>query len=222
MVSSCIGLALKAQTPMAAFLEQKMPVLTDQPLWIGDTTRTILRLVIVRDKPCIIPYLSKGCLPTARSRGSIRTSIGTQPSLPSLSYSDPTRHFHQRGFYQCVHELWWRGVNDPSWILHDRWNNCHPQHHDWWYHVLHIYEGFELWIFLDSVFPHTIDFTNALEIQSIFGFELSVRVKWLDNPRWFFLSTSCNQIVVTNGTMSHVLSMPTGYYTFSKFIEAVG
>ena len=112
--------------------------------------------------------------------------------------------------------------NNPSWLLLDRWNQCHPQHHDWWYHVLHIYEGFELWIFPDSVFPHTIDFTNALEIQSIFGFELSVRVKWLDNPRWFFLSTSCNQIVVTNGTMSHVLSMPTGYYTFSKFIEAVG
>ena len=69
---------------------------------------------------------------------------------------------------------------------------------------------------------YTIDFTNAPEIQSILGFESSVLVKGLDNPRLFFLSTSCNQIVVTNGTMSHVLSMPTGYYTFSKFIEAVG
>ena len=93
MVSSCRGLALKAQTPMAAFFEQKTPVLTDQPLWLGDTTRTILRLMVVRDKPCIIPCLSKACLPTARSRGSIRTSIGTQPSLPSLPYSHPIKAF---------------------------------------------------------------------------------------------------------------------------------
>ena len=69
---------------------------------------------------------------------------------------------------------------------------------------------------------YLIDFTIVPEIQSILGFESSVLVKGLDNPRLFFLSTSCNQIVVTNGTMSHVLSMPTGYYTFSKFIEVVG
>ena len=93
MVSSCIGLVPKTQTPMAAFFEQKTPVLTDQPLWLGDTTHTILRLVAVRDKPYIIPCLSKVCLPTARSRGSIRTSIRTQPSLPSLSCSDPIKAF---------------------------------------------------------------------------------------------------------------------------------
>ena len=93
MVSSCIGLVLKAQTPMAAFFEQKKPVLTDQPLWLGDTTRTILRLVVVRDKLCIIPCLYKACLPTARSRGSIRTRIRTQPSLPSLPYSHPIKAF---------------------------------------------------------------------------------------------------------------------------------
>ena len=69
---------------------------------------------------------------------------------------------------------------------------------------------------------YTIDFTNAPEIQSILGFESSVHVKWLDNPRLFFLSTSCNQIVVTNDTMSYVLSTPTGYYSFLEFIEAVG
>ena len=69
---------------------------------------------------------------------------------------------------------------------------------------------------------YTIDFSNTPEIQSILGFESSVRVKGLDNPRWFFLSTSCNQIVVTNGTMSYVLSMFTEYYSFLEFIEAAG
>ena len=51
---------------------------------------------------------------------------------------------------------------------------------------------------------YTIDFTNAPEIQSILGFEVSVLVKGLDNPR-LFLSTSCNQSVVTNSITSHVL-----------------
>ena len=51
---------------------------------------------------------------------------------------------------------------------------------------------------------YTIDFTNAPEIQSILGFEVSVLVKGLDNPR-LFLSTSCNQSVVTNNITSHVL-----------------
>ena len=69
---------------------------------------------------------------------------------------------------------------------------------------------------------YTIDFTIVPEIQSILGFESSVLVKGLDNPRLFFLSTSCNQIVVTNDTMSYVLSMFTEYYTFLGFIEAVG
>ena len=93
MVSSCIELVLKAQTLMAAFFEQKMPVLTGQPLRLGDTTHTILRLVVVRDKPYIIPCLSKAHLPTARSRGSIRTSIEIQPSLSSLSCSDPIKSY---------------------------------------------------------------------------------------------------------------------------------
>ena len=47
---------------------------------------------------------------------------------------------------------------------------------------------------------YTIDFTNAPEIQSILGFESSVLMKGLDNPRQYFLRTSCNQIVkVANG-----------------------
>ena len=68
---------------------------------------------------------------------------------------------------------------------------------------------------------YTIDFTNAPEIQSILGFESSVLVKGLDNPRLFFLSTSCNQIMVTNGTTSYVLSMFSEYYTFLEFIVVV-
>ena len=68
---------------------------------------------------------------------------------------------------------------------------------------------------------YLIDFTNAPEIQSILGFESSVLVKGLDNPWLFFLSTSCNQIVVTNGTTSYVLSTFSEYYTFLEFIEVV-
>ena len=68
---------------------------------------------------------------------------------------------------------------------------------------------------------YTIDFTNAPEIQSILGFESSVLVEGLDNPRLFFLSTSCNQIVVTNDTTSYVLSMFSEYNTFLEFIEVV-
>ena len=69
---------------------------------------------------------------------------------------------------------------------------------------------------------YTIDFTNVPEIQSILGFEMSVFVKGLDNPRHYFLNTMCDQVVVTNRTVSHVLSMSTGYYTYLEFIDAVG
>ena len=123
------------------------------PLWLGDTTHIILRLVVVRDKLCIIPCLSKVCLPTARSRGSIRASIGIQPSLPSLPYSHPIKAFST----MWIQLMWSRTrmtrSNNPSWLLHDRWNHCHPQHHDW-YHVLDIYKDFELWVYLDSIPPH--------------------------------------------------------------------
>ena len=36
------------------------------------------------------------------------------------------------------------------------------------------------------------------------------------------MNTNWNQIVVSNGTERHVLSIPTGYYTYLEFIEAVG
>ena len=68
---------------------------------------------------------------------------------------------------------------------------------------------------------YTIDFTNAPEIQSIVGFQSSVLQKGLDNLRRYFLSRTCNQIVVTNGTTRYLLSIPTGYYTYLEFIEAV-
>ena len=69
---------------------------------------------------------------------------------------------------------------------------------------------------------YTIDFKNVAETQSILGFESSVLVKGLDNLRHYFLSTVCDQGVVTNGTVRFVLSMSTGYNTYLEFIEAVG
>ena len=69
---------------------------------------------------------------------------------------------------------------------------------------------------------YTIDFTKVPEIKSILGFESDTLVKGVDNPKRYYMSSSCNQVVVTNGTDSHVLTLPTGYYTFSEFIEAVG
>ena len=68
---------------------------------------------------------------------------------------------------------------------------------------------------------YTINLTYTSEILSIHGFESSLLVKGLDNPVLCFLSTSCNQVVVTNGTISYVLSILTGYCTYSEFIEAI-
>ena len=69
---------------------------------------------------------------------------------------------------------------------------------------------------------YIIDFTNAAEIQSILGFESDTLVKGVDNPRRYYLSSSCNQVAATDSRDSHVLTMPTEYYTFFEFIEAVG
>ena len=65
---------------------------------------------------------------------------------------------------------------------------------------------------------------NAPEIKSILGFESDSLVKGLDNPKPGYLHVDLvqNQVVVTNGTDSCVLILPSGYYTFSEFIEAVG
>ena len=83
-----------------------------------------------------------------------------------------------------------------------------------------VYSGENAFHITVAIF-YTIDFTNAPEIQSILGFESSVLVEGLNNPRLFFLSTSCNQSVVTNDTMSYVLSMFSEYNTFLEFIEVV-
>ena len=56
-----------------------------------------------------------------------------------------------------------------------------------------------------------LKFNPFLNLNEVF-------VKGLDNPRRYFLSSVCNQVVVTNDEISHVLSMSIGYYTFSKFI----
>ena len=69
---------------------------------------------------------------------------------------------------------------------------------------------------------YAIDLSCAPEIQSILRFESSVLEKVVDNARRLFLSTVCNQVVVTNDTVHHVLSMSTGYYSYLEFIEAVG
>ena len=68
---------------------------------------------------------------------------------------------------------------------------------------------------------YMIDSTNAPETQSILGFESSVLVKGLDNSRRLFLSSVCSQVMMTNDIVLLVLSMYTGYYTFSEFIDAV-
>ena len=130
MVSSCLGLVLKAQTLMAAFFEQKKPVLTGQPLRLGDTTRAILRLVVVRDKLCIIPCLSKACLPTARSRGSIRTSIGTQPLLPSLPYSHPIKAFSTM-WIQLMWSQTWMTRSEQSLLVTTRSVKLLPSSTPW-------------------------------------------------------------------------------------------
>ena len=59
-------------------------------------------------------------------------------------------------------------------------------------------------------------------IQSILGFDSSILEKGVDNHKRYYVSTTCNQILVTKGTVRHVLSVPTGYCTYHKFIEAVG
>ena len=85
-----------------------------------------------------------------------------------------------------------------------------------------VYSGENAFHVTVNHFFYTIDFTKAPEIKSILGFESDTLVKGLDNPKRYYMSSSCNQVVVTNGTDSHVLILPSGYYTFTEFIEAVG
>ena len=126
--------------------------------------------IIAQYGECTTPDSFKVHPPAPCSNGTVQTSIGTQPSLPSLSCSDNTQSIHvqQCGYEQCGNEHPRRGTNDPSWVLHDRWNHCHPQYHNW-YSFLHIYEGFELWVYLDSIPSHAIDINNARDIREILG-----------------------------------------------------
>ena len=92
----------------------------------------------------------------APSLGSTRTTIGTQPSPPSLYNSDrpnQVNHVQQWGYYQCGHQFQWRVGSNFSSFLHDRWNHYLAQFHDWYY-ILNIHQGFELWMYLDSVPSH--------------------------------------------------------------------
>ena len=59
-------------------------------------------------------------------------------------------------------------------------------------------------------------------MQKILGFEQSVIQKGTDVIKRYYLSTSANQVVVSNGSNSYTLVVPTGYYTFTEFYEAVG
>ena len=68
---------------------------------------------------------------------------------------------------------------------------------------------------------YRLDFTRAPIIQKILGFEQSVIQKGTEIVKRYYLSSSANQLVVTTGTTHHTLVIPTGYYTFTEFIEAV-
>ena len=68
---------------------------------------------------------------------------------------------------------------------------------------------------------YRLDFTRAPTIQKILGFEQSVIQKGTEIIKRYYLDSSANQLVVTTGTTHHTLVIPTGYYTFAEFIEAV-
>ena len=61
---------------------------------------------------------------------------------------------------------------------------------------------------------YTIVFRKAPEIQSILGFESRVLEKGVYNPRRYFLSSVCNQVLGTNSIVLRVPSMHSGYYTY--------
>lgn len=69
---------------------------------------------------------------------------------------------------------------------------------------------------------YRIDFLRAKILQRILGFDKSVIIKGSDTIKKYFLSTTANKLVVTNGSVSHVITIPSAYYTFTQFYEAVG
>ena len=96
----------------------------------------------------------------------------------------------------------------------------------WWLRVMPslfelVYSGENAFCITVTNF-YTIDFTRSPQIQSILGFESSVLEKGLDNPRRYFLSIVYNQVVVTNDTVRHVLSISTDYYGSSGVHRGCG
>ena len=150
----------------------------------------------MRDRTCIIPCSSKAHLPMSRLSGSNCTSIRTQPSLPLMSCSDKTQSNHEQqcGFFWWGEKYQWRGANDSSWILLDRWNHCHPQLHDWLY-ILHIYQGFELWMYLDAV-PFLHLFHHPTNIREILGLEGRTVILSASFYGWNMTDITRNRLVI--------------------------
>ena len=62
--------------------------------------------------------------------------------------------------------------------------------------------------------PYSIDFTNAPEVQSIIGFDSNMLEKGIDNPKRYYMNINWNQIEISNGSTSVLISIDSGYYTY--------
>ena len=83
-----------------------------------------------------------------------------------------------------------------------------------------IYEG-ENAFKVSANYFYRLDFTNAPIVQKILGFEKTIIQKGTEVIKRFFLPTTANKLVVTNGTTSQTLTIPSAYYTFEEFYTAV-
>lgn len=68
---------------------------------------------------------------------------------------------------------------------------------------------------------YTLDFSNARLLKEILGFENDWIEKGVDLIKKYYVSGSCNQIVLTNGVVEHLIHIPVGYYTFDEFCERI-
>ena len=68
---------------------------------------------------------------------------------------------------------------------------------------------------------YTLDFSNAHLLKEILGFENDYIEKGMDVIKKYYVSTNCNQIVLTNGNDEHILKVAIGYYTFNEFCDAI-
>lgn len=57
--------------------------------------------------------------------------------------------------------------------------------------------------------------------SEILGFESEWIEKGMDVIKKYCVSESCNQIGLSNGSVEYILKIPTDYYTFNGFCEAV-